>query len=111
MRVLQLGNDNWEKKYTIPEDMEWHFNDFSFEEKKATKKKGIKSYDVILVTGKTNLTSDQLKKLKNLVSPYHVLYSSNLNTELDDHEKYFLKSIAAQKIKEFQFATSLDNLG
>lgn len=100
MRVLQLGNDNWEKKYTIPEDMEWHFNDFSFEEKKATKKKGIKSYDVILVTGKTNLTSDQLKKLKQLISPYHVLYSSNLNTELDDHEKYFLKSIAAQKIKE-----------
>lgn len=84
MRVLQLGNDNWEKKYTIPEDMEWHFNDFSFEEKK-----GIKSYDVILVTGKTNLISDQLKKLKNLVFPYHVLYSSNLNTELDNHEKYF----------------------
>ena len=100
MRVLQLGNDNWEKKYTIPEDMEWHFNDFSFEEKKATKKKWIKCYYVILFNGKTNLISDQLKKLKNLVSPYHVLYSSNLNTELDDHEKYFLKSIAAQKIKE-----------
>ena len=41
-----------------------------------------------------------MKKLKQLISPYHVLYSSNLNTELDDHEKYFLKSIAAQKIKE-----------
>lgn len=38
MRVLQLGNDNWEKKYTVPEDMEWHFNDFSFEEKKADRK-------------------------------------------------------------------------
>ena len=21
MRVLQLGNDNWEKKYTVPEDI------------------------------------------------------------------------------------------
>ena len=99
MRVLQLGNDNWEKN--IQSQKIWNaFNDFSFEEKKATKKKGIKSYDVILVTGKTNLTNDQLKKLKQLISPYHVLYNSNLNTELDDHEKYFLKSIAAQKIKE-----------
>lgn len=61
MRVLQLGSIDWSKKYELTKNLEWHFNDFSpvekVDEKDPKKKKiEIKNYDVILITGPTNLT-------------------------------------------------------
>lgn len=36
IKVLQLGNDDWSKRYKIPTDYHWHFNDF---QKKSLRQK------------------------------------------------------------------------
>lgn len=79
MRVLQLGSIDWSKKYELTKNLEWHFNDFppieKVDEKDPKKKKiEIKNYDVILITGPTNLTKKNWADLKGLVPPYQVLY-------------------------------------
>lgn len=105
MRVLQLGSIDWSKKYELTKNLEWHFNDFppieKVDEKDPKKKKiEIKNYDVILITGPTNLTKKNWADLKGLVPPYQVLYLPKVLEIADNEESYFLKSIAAQEITE-----------
>lgn len=105
MRVLQLGSIDWSKKYELTKNLEWHFNDFppieKVDEKDPKKKKiEIKNYDVILITGPTNLTKKNWADLKGLVPPYQVLYLPKVLEIADSEESYFLKSIAAQEITE-----------
>ena len=105
MRVLQLGSIDWSKKYELTKNLEWHFNDFppveKVDEKDPKKKKiEIKNYDVILITGPTNLTKKNWADLKGLVPPYQVLYLPKVLEIADTEESYFLKSIAAQEITE-----------
>lgn len=105
MRVLQLGSIEWSKKYELTKNLEWHFNDFppieKVDEKDPKKKKiEIKNYDVILITGPTNLTKKNWADLKGLVPPYQVLYLPKVLEIADNEESYFLKSIAAQEITE-----------
>lgn len=93
MKVLQLGENNWQSEYELPKDLDWHFNDFSIDIKKV-------KYDVIIVTGKTNLDAKALVELADTISPYHVLYSASILSELNDNERSFLNNVVAQEIKE-----------
>lgn len=101
MRVLQLGKENWRKKYKIPKSLEWHFNDFP-EPKVIIPGKGVKpvkGYNVVLITGPCALTADNWQKLQWLVSPYDVLYNPATYSQLDGKAKSFLRMQAAQEIK------------
>ena len=53
MDVLQIGPDNCAEKYEIPDDVVWHFNDFSA--KKYQKEKNISKFAVVIITGENNL--------------------------------------------------------
>lgn len=102
MRVLQLGNNDWSKQYSIPKDIDWLFNVFPEPVVigKNGKVKPPKRYDVVIITGKTDLKNEEWDKLQWLVDPYHVLYSPRAEEVINDHGKRFLDCQAAEKITE-----------
>ena len=106
IKVLQLGNDDWSKRYKIPTDYHWHFNDFPEKKSEAekakakTKKKKRKGYDVVLVTDGATLDTAYWNKLTWMVDPYHVIYMPGVEETLNQAGKEFLKCSAAEKMME-----------
>lgn len=54
----------------------------------------------MIITEKVELTKDEWKKLKEWVPPYHVLYLPDIQNEIGEEGRNFLKTSAAQEIKE-----------
>ncbi|WP_297816246.1 accessory Sec system protein Asp2 [uncultured Lactobacillus sp.] len=108
MKVLQLGLENWANSYQLSENLKWYFNDFPPMEKEKIRDKDNKiklkrkviSYDVVLITGKADLTQKNWKRLKELVPSYHVLYLPEIKSQLDQAGQLFLKECAAQEITQ-----------
>lgn len=106
MRVLQLGPVDWSKKYQIPAEVEWNFNNFPEPDKVIVKngqaKKILaKGYAVVIITGKTNnITEENWNKLQWMVNPYSVLYLPKIKNLLGINAKRFLNCQAAQEITE-----------
>ncbi|MGN1272022.1 MAG: accessory Sec system protein Asp2 [Lactobacillus sp.] len=102
MKVLQLGSQNWQKKYSIPDGIDWHFNDFP-EPVKIVNGKVQRGglYAVVIITGKAELSDKDWKALQWKVNPYSVLYMPDLDeTAISDSEKYFFKCQKAEEIEE-----------
>ncbi|WP_251717657.1 accessory Sec system protein Asp2 [Lactobacillus agrestimuris] len=108
MRVLQLGEQNWKELYQIENDLEWHFNDFAefyqkeinSDNEKGNNKARQKNFDVVIITGKNNMSSQDWEKLHSLVLSHHVLYMPDVIENIDESTNYFLKSLSAQPISE-----------
>lgn len=96
VRVLQLGPNNWAKKYKIPDDIEWEFNEFPSKNKKKAKQ----GYDAVIITGGINFSKEKWTKLQYKVDPYHVCYLEQVVHQMDKAGQYFLKCSAANKITE-----------
>lgn len=102
MRVLQLGSKDWSKQYSVPKDTDWHFNDFPepIVIGKNGKVKPTKRYDVVILTNKTNLKTEDWDKLQWLVDPYHVLYLPQVENIISERARKFLVCQAAERITE-----------
>ncbi|QLL73245.1 accessory Sec system protein Asp2 [Lactobacillus crispatus] len=105
MRVLQLGSEDWNQRYKIPAEIEWNFNNFPEPDKVVikhgtTKKIPARGYEIVIITGKTNLTKENWKKLQWMVNPYNVLYLPAVRNLLDEPAQKFLTCQAAQEINE-----------
>lgn len=92
MDILQLGPANWADRYQMPKDMKWEFNKF------PSKKEH--HYDLVLVTGRNQLTDKDWQDLQWLVDPYHVLYLASNNKELSNAAHHFLKCQEASPIQD-----------
>lgn len=104
MKVLQLGPKDWSKIYSIPKELDWHFNDFPASKvidigEKNTKRRN-RSYAVVILTGQPDFTKKEWDLLHREVSPYTVLYLKEVKDQLDEEGQYFLKCLAAEEIKE-----------
>lgn len=103
IKILQLGNDDWSKRYKIPADYHWHFNDFPEKNpssKKVKSKKKRKGYDVVLVTNGAKLDTAYWEELTWMVDPYHVIYMPGVDKTLSKAGDKFLKCNAAEKMME-----------
>lgn len=99
MRVLQLGAENWADKYQVPNDIEWHFNDFP-ERQVVVNAKHNKNYDVVIITDSIDFDKEKWTSLQKKVYPYNVLILPEIKDKLNDAGKYFLKCQVAEDIKE-----------
>lgn len=89
MNVLQIGPVNWADKFEIPESIKWEFNNF------PPKKKHF--YNVVIVTGKNELSDREWQRLQWLVDPYNVIYQVGIQDYLTPAAQHFLKCQAAIK--------------
>lgn len=94
MKVLQLGNHNWADQYTIPETLDWEFNNFPLPKKKKH------NYAVVLITGQVELTAKEWEELRMSSTPYSVLFATESLSQLDKHGRLFLKQQAAIEMTE-----------
>lgn len=95
MKVLQIGSENWEDKYEIPQGIEWDFNTFP-----TTLAGNKKYYEVVIITGAINLDKNIWEELQKIVYPYNVLILPGLREKLNDAGKFFLKCKVAEDITE-----------
>lgn len=94
MHVLQVGPEDWAKKYQIPKGLSWEYNGFPLPWKRGHR------YGLVIITGRAHFTTELWKKLQWLVDPYNVLYLPGVEEVLDPAGKLFLKCQAATKITD-----------
>ena len=87
MNVLQLGPDNWAKKYEIPKSIDWEFNNYTPEEKH--------NYNVVIISGENHLSDQDWETLQWRVDPYNVIYLPGALIHLSPAAKHFLRCQAA----------------
>lgn len=98
MDVLQLGPNNWAEKYNIPDDIVWHYNDFSA--KKYKNKNKISEFAVVILTGANNLQDQDWKKLQWITAPYTILYLPGVKEQLSSAGQEFLTLQAGKEIDQ-----------
>lgn len=101
MRVLQLGTENWQKKYRIPKEITWCFKDPTSSkifEKEHNKKND--RYHILIITNPIVLKEQTWHQLHALFPPYDVLIMPGIKAKLDETAQYFLKCKVAEEIKE-----------
>lgn len=88
--ILQLGADDWSKKYDIPDSLSWEFHGFPLPRQDEH------GYGVVLITGRAHLTDKLWEKLQWMVNPYNVLYLPGIENVIGQAGRHFLKCQAAK---------------
>lgn len=83
MQILQLGGINWALNYQIPKTIEWEYNVFPLPKKKQH------NYDVVILAGQTNLTTENWEELRMLSTPYSIIYLPSVKQLIGDDGRLF----------------------
>ncbi|MCD8379751.1 MAG: accessory Sec system protein Asp2 [Lachnospiraceae bacterium] len=74
IQVLQTGDENWEEKYSIPQEISWHY--INLNTQLPSEKEEGRTFDVVLLEGEVN--PDRLSFLRKAGRPYTYFLTENL---------------------------------
>ncbi|WP_295729316.1 accessory Sec system protein Asp2 [uncultured Limosilactobacillus sp.] len=115
MIVLQLGNQNWQDQFDIPQAIKWVYNQPDYfaklpkpKRKNGKPKKRQKFFNMVLVTAPVNLTDDEWARLQWKIDPYRVLYTPGVYDHLSPAGQSFLLQNRAKLVQQTPQETIAD---
>ncbi|NQP34839.1 accessory Sec system protein Asp2 [Streptococcus suis] len=82
LRVLQIGEENWTEKYTIPNRMDWTYTRFEDAQSVLFNEDGkaVKPFNLLLLTD-DELPNDSLEGLFRFIPPYSVFFKGSISKQ------------------------------